>query len=135
MSQDTPLTPNVVAETAGTATNTASVTANETDPTSPNEASADTTINAVPNGNNRTLTVQRLGGGRGSVVSQPTGISCGRDCTEIYVNGATVVLKAVKRSGSTFDGWGGDCAHAGANTTCTLVMVADKTVTATFTRI
>ena len=127
---------NVTAETAGSATNTATVTANESDPTSPNQASTTTTINAAPNGNARTLTVvkQRINGGMGNVVSQPKGaIACGTDCTEVYGDGATVVLKAVTRSGSTFGGWGGDCAHAGLNPTCTLVMDADKTVTATFT--
>jgi len=127
---------NVVAETAGTATNTASATANETDPTSPNEASAETTINAAPNGDNRTLTVERLGDGRGSVVSEPKGaIACGNDCTEDYADGAIVVLKARPRAGTTFDAWGGDCAHAGLALTCTLTMDADKTVTATFTKV
>lgn len=58
--------------------------------------------------------MQRLGDGQGSVVSQPAGaIACGRDCTEVYGNGATVVLKANRRSGSAFAGWGGACATPG----------------------
>jgi CSLREA domain-containing protein/uncharacterized repeat protein (TIGR01451 family) len=124
---------NVTAVSEGTATNTASVTSNEDDPTTPNEATTTTTINDVPGETPPTLTVQRMGSGRGSVTSQPAGISCGRDCTEVYAEGATVVLRARPRSGTTFIGWGGGCASAGANLTCTLVMDGDKTVTATFT--
>jgi uncharacterized repeat protein (TIGR01451 family) len=120
----------VVAQTAGTATNTAVAEADQDDPTSPNQAVTETTINGVPPPGH-TLTVQRSGG-RGSVISQPAGIACGRDCTNDYAEGATVVLRARPRSGVTFTGWGGDCAHAGTNLTCTLVMDADKTVTAAF---
>ncbi|MEX2457442.1 MAG: choice-of-anchor Q domain-containing protein, partial [Actinomycetota bacterium] len=101
---------------------------------SPNTAETTTTINGPPDDPPRSLTVQRVGNGRGSVTSQPAGISCGRDCTEVYADGATVVLRARKRTGSVFSGWGGDCASAGTNLTCTLVMDSDKTVTATFTQ-
>jgi uncharacterized repeat protein (TIGR01451 family)/uncharacterized repeat protein (TIGR02543 family) len=123
---------NVTAVSPGEATNQASVTAHAFDPTAPNEANTTTTINAQPNGESHLLTVQRLGNGRGSVASNPAGIACGRDCTEVYGEGATVVLRARPRAGTSFTGWGGDCAAAGTDPTCTLVMDTDKTVTATF---
>lgn len=121
----------VEAVAPGVVTNTAEVAAAEDDPTSPNEASEDTTINDVPNGESHLLTVERSG--RGKVRSQPSGISCGRDCEETYGDGATVILRARPRSGNEFAGWGGDCASVGLDPTCTVVMDGDKVVTASFT--
>ena len=39
-----------------------------------------------------TLTVIRVG--QGTVTSAPTGIACGLDCTEVYVQGTQVTLSA-----------------------------------------
>jgi Ig-like domain from next to BRCA1 gene/PKD domain/Lecithin:cholesterol acyltransferase/HYR domain/Divergent InlB B-repeat domain len=76
-------------------------------------------------GTNYTLTVRKTGAGSGTV--QGPGISCGRDCSEVFPGGATVGLSATPDSGSRFDGWGGDCDAAGG-----VVMDADRTCTASF---
>ena len=78
----------------------------------------------------RTLTVSKSGSGSGTVTSDPAGISCGVDCSQIYADGASVVLTATATAGSLFTGWSGDC--SGTNVTCTVVMDANKNVTATF---
>jgi hypothetical protein len=81
--------------------------------------------------NQYTLSVSRSGSGSGTVTSEPTGISCGSDCSETYNYGTQVTLTAVPSTGSTFTGWsGGSC---GGNGTCTVTMDAAKTVSATFT--
>lgn len=77
----------------------------------------------------RTLTVALGGTGGGTVMSQPTGIDCGSDCTETYTDGTVVELTAIPASGSTFAGWAGDCGGTG---TCQATLDADRSVTATF---
>ncbi len=76
-----------------------------------------------------TLTVQKGGTGQGTVTSSSTGINCGGDCSEDYEAGAQVVLIANAAPGSTFTGWSGACAGAGA---CMVAMTSAHTVTATF---
>ncbi len=51
------------------------------------------------------LTVQKLGSGSGLVLSDPLGIACGTDCTEVVFNGTLVKLMATPLSDSVFDGW------------------------------
>jgi hypothetical protein len=63
------------------------------------------------------------------VTSTPAGIGCGSDCSEAYPEGASVTLTAVPEPGSTFAGWSGTCAGTG---TCTVLMDASKSLTATF---
>jgi len=76
-----------------------------------------------------TLTVNLAGAGTGTVTSNPAGIDCGSDCTELYTGG-TVTLSAVEDSGSLFVGWSGeDC--SGTND-CVVTMDQARTVTATF---
>ena len=76
------------------------------------------------------LTVQKAGGGSGTVTSSPSGIDCGSDCTETYNAGTIVTLTAVAASGSIFEGWsGGGCSGTG---TCAVTMDTSKTVTAAF---
>jgi hypothetical protein len=74
--------------------------------------------------------------GPGTVTSSPEGISCGTDCSEAYNynpdSDTEVTLTATPDSHATFAGWSGAC--TGAQTTCTLTMDANKSVTATFTR-
>jgi hypothetical protein len=79
---------------------------------------------------NYTLTVNKTGGGAGTVSSVPDGISCGADCTESYPDGTLVTLTAEPDPGSSFFGWGGDCSNADPTTGVT--MEADKTCEATF---
>ncbi len=51
------------------------------------------------------LTIQKEGSGDGVVVSNPAGISCGVDCSEVFFNGTIVTLNAAPITGSDFDGW------------------------------
>jgi Divergent InlB B-repeat domain len=71
------------------------------------------------------------GNGAGAVTSAPGGIDCGANCTATYESGTAVVLTAQPSAGSAFAGWsGGGCTGTGP---CTVVMDADRAVTATFT--
>jgi alpha-tubulin suppressor-like RCC1 family protein len=70
------------------------------------------------------------GAGSGSVTSNPTGISCAADCSELYDVGTTVVLTATPDAQSTFHSWSGCDAVSGQ--TCTVTVNAATTVTATF---
>jgi len=78
----------------------------------------------------QTLTVNKDGGGSGTVTSDPAGINCGADCTEDYALGTVVTLTAHPGVKSYFVGWSGDC--LGTDPTTTVTMDADKTCTATF---
>src|SRR5215210_4009203 len=74
-----------------------------------------------------TLTVTKAGSG--TVVSAPSGINCGGDCTEIYAHGTDVTLTATANVGQIFTGWSGDCTGTG---TCMVKLNQDRAVTATF---
>jgi kexin len=76
-----------------------------------------------------TLTVNKQGGGDGTVASVPTGIACGSDCLENYQKDTPVTLTATPDEDSNFIGWRGACAGTGA---CQLNMAADTQVTAEF---
>lgn len=76
-----------------------------------------------------TLTVTKSGTGSGTVSSNPAGISCGATCSANFSNGSTVNLYAAPDSNSYFEGWSGPCSGRGA---CTVLMVANKTVGASF---
>jgi hypothetical protein len=79
----------------------------------------------------QTLTVSKAGAGQGTVTSNPSGISCGADCTQDYAYNTSVVLTAAPAVGFTFGGWtGGGC--SGTALTCTVSMTAARNVTATF---
>jgi hypothetical protein len=86
---------------------------------------ANTTVTATINLAPRALTVTNAGTGSGSVTCD------GGACASTYPDGTTVTLAATAASGSTFAGFsGGGCSGTGA---CVVTMVADTTVTATFT--
>lgn len=79
-----------------------------------------------------TLTVNKTGStGTGSVTSNPAGINCGLDCSELYTDGDSVTLNAAPDGNSTFTGWSDPGCPGTAD--CTVSMTADKTITATFT--
>ncbi len=71
----------------------------------------------------RTLTTSVTGSGTVSGTSVPT---------QQYVDGTSVTLTATPATGGTFLGWGGACASAGGNPTCTVLMNANKSVSAAF---
>ncbi len=75
------------------------------------------------------LTIIPSGGGNGVVTG--TGINCGADCTESFLQGSVVTLTATPAGGSTFfPGWsGGGCSGTG---TCAVTMSAAQTVNAQF---
>ncbi len=75
------------------------------------------------------LSITKLGNGDGTVTSNPAGIACGADCTEMIPHGTTVELVATPATGTVFTGWSGACTGTGA---CTVLVTAASTVTATF---
>ena len=76
------------------------------------------------------LTVEKQGGGSGTVTSNPAGVNCGADCSQSYPTGTVVVLNATPATGSTFAGWdGAGCSGTG---TCTVTMSQAREVSATF---
>jgi uncharacterized protein (DUF2141 family) len=70
------------------------------------------------------------GKGTGTITSDPPGISCPEDCTELYWKNEVVTLTATPAANSMFSGWSGSC--TGTQSTCNLTMTASKSVTATF---
>ncbi len=76
------------------------------------------------------LLVQVNGPSFGVVTSNPTGISCAGDCSEIYSTGTVVTLTATPNAGSVFVGWGGGC--IGRISPCTLTVNSPKFATARF---
>ena len=76
------------------------------------------------------LTVAKSGAGSGAVTSPTIGISCGSNCTTDISTGASITLFATPDSGSIFTGWTGSCS---GTSTCTVMMDAAKSVTASFT--
>lgn len=76
------------------------------------------------------LSTIKGGTGTGTLKSIVAGIDCGSDCSEFYSPGAIVKLKAIPDPGSIFAGWSG-CGKVEEGR-CTVKMVGDKNVTATF---
>ncbi len=80
--------------------------------------------------NEYNLLVSKSGTGGGTVSSSTTGIDCGLDCVEMYLNGTTVWLTATPDPDSSFGGWtGGGCSGLGD---CSVTLNTDTNVTAIF---
>ena len=80
------------------------------------------------------LSIAETGTGKGTVTSNPAGISCGSTCSS-YKSGSTVTLTATPASGSTFAGWtriGCTNGVVTMNSNTTVVMTANTNCTATF---
>lgn len=75
-----------------------------------------------------TLTLVFLGGGAGTVTSNPAGVLCDAGCVVSFAQNTTLTLFA--RPEGSFGGWGGDCTGSGFSTP--LVLDADKTCTVSF---
>jgi mono/diheme cytochrome c family protein len=71
------------------------------------------------------------GNGAGSIVSTPTGLSCGTRCAWNFALNTDVTLRAQPAIGSTFTGWSGACSGLGE---CRVRADQAKAVFATFTR-
>ncbi len=67
--------------------------------------------------------------GSGSVVSTPSGIDCGTDCSEQYAANTQITLVATADSGFAFDHWEGACV---GSQECVVSMVQAQQVTAFF---
>ena len=78
---------------------------------------------------NPQLTVYLSGSGNGTVTSDPKGIACGTDCSQVYPYNSTVQLFAEPDNFSIFKGWSGDCI---ASADCTVNMDGHKSVSAVF---
>jgi hypothetical protein len=77
-----------------------------------------------------TLSITDAGSGTGTVSSDPAGIQCGPICSASFASGTAVTLIAGPYIfGSVFTGWSGSCSGI---STCSVVMNADKSVTANF---
>ena len=67
--------------------------------------------------------------GNGSVASQPAGIDCGADCSEVYAANTQVTLTATPGANQSFAGWSGACSGASS---CVVTMSQANSVSATF---
>jgi hypothetical protein len=74
------------------------------------------------------LRITRSGDGKGTVTSEPPGITCGTACSNAFVDGQTVKLHAERAKGSTFGGWSWSGCSVGAD--CRVTM-SQKTVIVT----
>lgn len=92
---------------------------------------AATTVTATFNvsGTNYSLSLSKSGAGSGTVVSSPTGISCGATCSASFASGTVVNLSTAATTGSTFTGWSGACTGTGS---CSISMNANTVVDAAF---
>ncbi|MBV6342050.1 InlB B-repeat-containing protein [Candidatus Magnetobacterium casense] len=78
------------------------------------------------------MTVNKAGSGKGSVTVSIGNLTwIGNTGTAIYNSGVPVTLTATPETGSTFDGWLGDC--SGKQSTCSVPMLAARNITAMFT--
>jgi hypothetical protein len=77
-----------------------------------------------------TLTVEKSGGGNGTVTSSPAGIKCGGQCFYDFGEGRNVNLTAKADAGSKFISWSGACSGTKG---CSVAVSTDITATALFT--
>jgi hypothetical protein len=73
--------------------------------------------------------------GLGSVSSDPSGISCGNDCSHDYDLGQQVILSAFASEGWVLQSWSSNCDPFSESESCAVVMDCDETVTAQFTEL
>lgn len=115
---------------SGLAAGTCTIAANQAGNANYNPAPQVTQSLAVTVTISFTLTVNNLNLTGGTITSNTDGINCGTVCNKSYVSGTVVNLQASPRDDFMFSGWGGSC--SGYANTCTLMMDAEKVVTANF---
>jgi hypothetical protein len=81
----------------------------------------------------RTLTLNKVGNGSGSVATAPSGLVCGTNCSSnsgSFDDGSTVAFLALPSEDSKFVKWAGDCSGTALGTLIT--MSSPRTCTAQF---
>ncbi len=101
----------------------------------PPEGNGDATVGVAFARQAVTLTLTVGGSGRGSIVSEPSGIDCGQTCSAAFPWSSLVTLRALPAPGSAFSGWTGACVSSGSSPQCTIPMSAASTVGATFVQL
>jgi uncharacterized repeat protein (TIGR02543 family) len=76
------------------------------------------------------LSVGLSGTGAGTVTSDDHRVVCGNDCSEIYEPSEVLTLIAAAAPGSAFTGWSSAC--TGTSEACSVTMIGNRTVTASF---
>ncbi len=86
-----------------------------------------------------TLSVAAGGTGGGNITAVPGSLTCQASggsvtgaCAAAYPAGSNVTLTATPATGSGFQGWGGVCAAAGTNPTCTVTVSSVSLAVASF---
>jgi hypothetical protein len=75
------------------------------------------------------LSLSVEGGGSGSVLISPRGVSCSETCEKEFVTGTRVTVTADAANGSRFEGWGESCSGVAR---CSFFMDRERSLTATF---
>ena len=75
------------------------------------------------------LNVSIAGGGPGTVTSDPAGINCLGDCSQVALQGTVFTLTATETADSIFTGWSGACSGSGP---CQVTIDGDTNVQANF---
>ena len=82
------------------------------------------------------LIIRRLSltvnGRAGTVSGSPVDLDCRTGCARNVDPNTTITLTATPDASAYFTGWGGDCATAGTDPSCTVTMHGDRSVSATF---
>ncbi len=77
------------------------------------------------------LTIEKEGSGQGVVISNPAGISCGFDCSQVYFNGTIVTFFASPVAGNDFMGWL-NCPLVNQDDECLVSVQSSQTIRAVF---
>jgi len=86
---------------------------------------ATVTITVNPIDDFYSLQVSVFGAGSGVVTSNPLGIDCGVDCSEIYLDGTVVTLTPTADPDSKFVAWSGDPDCTDGQVTMTAAVICD----------